>query len=157
MNKKGRNVSTAKRWRKFRDHMMLVLLMSSENEVTLFTRKEIWQQSETWCPSEDTYVKILEHNKRYFCPPATVSPVLCWALYMTSFTNSHCTLMRYVLSCHSNRWGETHLKHLRQGHLANMDWNPGLWLTLNYLVNQIIKLINYQIKSVLLILTTTLY
>lgn len=53
--------------------------------------------------------------------------------------------------------GKWHVKCLRQGHLANMDLNPGLWLTLNHLVNQIIKLINSLIKSILFILTTTLY
>lgn len=40
------------------------------------------------------------------------------------------------------------LKCLRQGHLSNMDLNPGLWLTLNYIVNQIIELVDHQINLV---------
>jgi hypothetical protein len=51
---KGENTSTAK----YKDDMRLVLLMrSSEKEETLFTQREIPQQSETWCLSEVAHFK----------------------------------------------------------------------------------------------------
>lgn len=99
MNKGGWNASMAKGWRKFRDDMMLMLLKSSEREVIFCAlRKKSDSNHETWCLSGDTYFKILKHNKRYYCPPVTLCQVLCSALGMTDFTNSHITLMRYILS-----------------------------------------------------------
>lgn len=50
---------------------------------SLFTQKEIWQESETCCLSEDTSFEILEHNKKHYCPcdfePGVVlSPLYDW-------------------------------------------------------------------------------
>lgn len=101
MNKGGWNASTAKGWRKFRDDMMLMLLKSSESEVIFCAlRKKSDSNHETWYLSEDTYFKILKHDERYYCPPVTLCQVLWSALDMTDFTNSHITLMRYMLLCH---------------------------------------------------------
>lgn len=123
VNTRRKNASIAERWRKFKDIWCLCywslqkkkwFSIHSERNLTA-----IWDM----VSFRGHVLKILEHNK--------ITTVYQWlwakCVLSTDFTNFHSTFMTYMLLRHFNRWGKMILKCLRQGHLANMDLNPGLW------------------------------